>query len=110
MLCRNLVKDFERWKSVFDSHLKAHREIGLRLVNLWRSMDEPKNVFFLFEVASLERAQKFISEPALKLEKCLVSLMAKFISLKMRSDTGSLRTPKSTSGSDEFGKHVKGII
>lgn len=61
MLCRNRVKDYERWKSVFDSHLEAHRETGLRLLNLWRSMDEPNNVFFLFEVASLEKAQKFIS-------------------------------------------------
>jgi hypothetical protein len=63
MLCRNRVADFAQWKSVFDSHLRAHQETGLRLVNLWRCIDVPNNVFFLFQVSSLERAQRFISDP-----------------------------------------------
>ena len=63
MLCRNRVKDYAKWKSVFDSHLEAHEKTGLRLLNLWRSMDEPNNVFFLFVVLSLEKVQKFVSAP-----------------------------------------------
>lgn len=63
MLCRNRVEDFAQWKSVFDSHLKAHQDKGLRLDNLLRCIDEPNNVFFLFEVSSLEKAQRFISDP-----------------------------------------------
>ena len=49
MLCRNRVRDFETWKKLFDSHAQAHREAGLHLTSLWRSTDEPNNVFFLFE-------------------------------------------------------------
>jgi hypothetical protein len=63
LLCRNRVADFSRWKAVFASHEAAHREAGLRLVNLWRSVEQPNNVFFLFEVASLDKARDFISNP-----------------------------------------------
>jgi len=63
MLCRNRVADFSRWKAVFASHEAAHREAGLRLVSLWRAVEEPNNVFFMFEVASLDKARKFISNP-----------------------------------------------
>jgi hypothetical protein len=64
MLCRNRVTDFTKWKDAFDSHAPAHREAGLRLANLWRSVEEPDNVFFMFEVADLERARAFIGDPA----------------------------------------------
>ena len=63
MLCRNRVSDFAKWKKVFDSHAPAHREAGLHLKSLWRGVEEPNNVFFLFEVANLEKAHEFISNP-----------------------------------------------
>jgi hypothetical protein len=64
ILCRNRVADFSKWKAVFDSHAAAHRAAGLQLRDLWRETGESNNVFFLFEVTSLERAQAFISDPA----------------------------------------------
>ena len=64
MLCRNRVADFAKWKAVFASHASAHREAGLRLMNLWRGLEDPNNVFFLFEVTSLDKARAFISNPA----------------------------------------------
>ena len=63
MLCRNRVADFEQWRTVFASHEEAHREAGLRLVSIWRSVEEPNNVFFMFGVASLDKARAFISNP-----------------------------------------------
>lgn len=63
MLCRNRVADFSRWKAVFSSHEAAHQDAGLRLVNIWRSIEEPDNIFFMFEVASRDRAREFISNP-----------------------------------------------
>ncbi|HEY5176540.1 MAG TPA: hypothetical protein VII95_13350 [Terriglobales bacterium] len=63
MLCRNRVADFSRWKAVFASHRAAHQEAGLRLVHIWRSVEEPNNVFFLFEVASMDKAREFIGNP-----------------------------------------------
>jgi len=61
MLCRNRVADFARWRKVFASHEPAHREAGLRL--LWLAVEQPNNVFFLFEVSSMEKAKGFISNP-----------------------------------------------
>jgi hypothetical protein len=63
MLCRNRVKDFARWKSVFASHAAAHQKAGLRLINIWRSVEQPNNVFFIFEVAEVDKAREFISNP-----------------------------------------------
>jgi hypothetical protein len=63
MLCRNRVRDFDAWQRVFVSHAAAHRDAGLDLVRLWRALDEPNNVFFLFELHDLERARAFVSAP-----------------------------------------------
>jgi hypothetical protein len=64
MLCRNHVADFSRWKRVFDSHAAAHRDAGLHLRNFWRGVEDPNQVFFLFEVTDSEKARAFISDPA----------------------------------------------
>jgi hypothetical protein len=61
MLCRNRVADFLRWRAVFASHEAAHQKAGLRLLSIWRTVEEPNNVFFMFKVASLDKARKFIS-------------------------------------------------
>ena len=61
MLCRNRVKDFSHWRAVLASHEAAHLNAGLRLV--WLVVEQGSNVFFLFEVASMEKARKFIGDP-----------------------------------------------
>lgn len=63
MLCRNRVKDYAKWRAVFDSHTEAHRETGFRLVNMWRSMEDPNNIFFLIEIANIDKAKEFINSP-----------------------------------------------
>ena len=64
LLCRNRVTDFATWKRVFDSHAGGHRDAGLRLLHLWRGLEEPENVFFLFEVLDMEKARGFIDGPS----------------------------------------------
>jgi hypothetical protein len=63
MLCRNKVTDFAARKAVFDSHREAQEASGLTLENLWRSIDDPNHIFFLFAVADLHQAKAFISSP-----------------------------------------------
>jgi hypothetical protein len=60
LLCRNKVKDFDYWKGGFDQDRTAQERAGLRLVNLWRSADDPNEVFFLFSVADRMKAEEFI--------------------------------------------------
>jgi hypothetical protein len=64
LLCRNRVADFSRWHAVLASHQAAHRDAGLRLLHLWRCAEDPNNAFFLFEVASVDKARAFIDDPA----------------------------------------------
>ena len=63
LLCRNRVRDYDRWKAVFDANRADCDAAGLRLVRLWRELTEPENVFFLFEVEDMERARAFLAAP-----------------------------------------------
>jgi len=63
MLCRNRVEDFTAWKRVFDTHAAAHRDAGLTLRQLARGLEDPSDVYFAFEVASVDLAKAFISAP-----------------------------------------------
>lgn len=63
MLSRNRVEDYSKWKRVFDSQASAAREAGLHLTDLWRDVQDPNNVFFLFHVGDLEKARAFIADP-----------------------------------------------
>ncbi len=64
MLCRNTVNDFQQWKAIFNSHKELHQKAGLRLIGVWRATDNPNNIFFNFEIESIEKAQAFIDDPA----------------------------------------------
>jgi hypothetical protein len=64
LLVRHEVADFEAWKAVFDSHAEAQHEAGLRVTRVLRNIDNPNDVFLLFEVDDLEKARGFVSSPA----------------------------------------------
>ena len=63
MLSRNRVLDFDRWKAVFAADAEAHRAAGLHFEKLWRNVEDPHEIFFLFAVESVEKAKEFISAP-----------------------------------------------
>ena len=63
MVCRNRVVDFAAWRGVFESHASAHRAAGMQLRTLARELAEPNNVFFTFEIETVERAKAFIDAP-----------------------------------------------
>ncbi len=63
LICRNRVADYARWRAVFDSHAEAHQETGLRLTSMWRDIEDPNNIFFLFDVLDTDKAREFVSSP-----------------------------------------------
>jgi hypothetical protein len=63
MLCRNKVRDFATWKRVFDTHAAAHRAAGLELLHVARNLGDPNDVYFVFEIDTVERAKAFINAP-----------------------------------------------
>ncbi|MGH7959822.1 MAG: DUF3764 family protein [Opitutaceae bacterium] len=64
MICWNEVKDFDAWEANFDSHAEQHRAAGLTLEGLWRDIDDPNEVVFIFQVSDLEKARAFVTDPA----------------------------------------------
>ena len=64
MLVRNKVRDFDVWKQVFDEGLSDTHEAGLGLVHLWRSIEDPNEVFFLLSISDMARARAFTESPA----------------------------------------------
>ena len=63
LLVRNKVQEFDHWKSVFDANLEPPRAAGLTLSRMWRSIADPNEVFFLFEVEDRGRAEAFMQAP-----------------------------------------------
>lgn len=48
---------------MFDSHADAQHQSGLHLQRLWRGLDDPHDVFILFEVTDLEKTRSFVTSP-----------------------------------------------
>ncbi|MHC4923315.1 MAG: hypothetical protein ACYTG4_04465 [Planctomycetota bacterium] len=63
MLVRNRVADYDKWKAVFDAQESRNIDAGLTLAKLWRSSDDPNNVFFLLDVSDRAKAVDFLQHP-----------------------------------------------
>ena len=61
LLVRNRVKDADRWKRVFDA--QAGAAAGLTVLQVWRSVDAPDQVFFLLDVEDRKRAEAYMASP-----------------------------------------------
>ncbi|NKC01400.1 MAG: hypothetical protein GKR90_23280 [Pseudomonadales bacterium] len=63
LLVRNRVQDFAVWLKHFEDDHEAATAHGLVLIRLWRSVDEPNNIFFLFEIETVAKADAFMARP-----------------------------------------------
>lgn len=63
LLCRNRVRDFARWKAVFDANTAAAAEAGLHLLHLGQEEGDPGQVHFLFRVEDPAAARAFLQAP-----------------------------------------------
>jgi hypothetical protein len=66
LFIRHQVADFAKWKPVYDGHLAARQNAGLREKNLLRSINNPNEVVLLFEAEDLTRAQTFTESSELR--------------------------------------------
>ena len=66
LVARHKVKDFKKWKLVFDEHAVAKGSGGCKGGRLFRSSEDPNHVLVLFEWDSHENARKFAQSPKLK--------------------------------------------
>lgn len=63
LLVRNKVKDFSTWHTHFEADREAAAEYGVTLAMLWRTADDPKDVYFLLNVETVEQANAFMARP-----------------------------------------------
>jgi hypothetical protein len=66
LLVRHKVREFSLWKPVFESHRRAHQAATLKLGLVLRSQEDPNDVFVLFDVGDVRKAQRFLNSAKFK--------------------------------------------
>lgn len=68
LLERHRVRDYARWREVFDADAGNREAAGCRGARVFRDAEDPEEVVVLFEWDSLERARRRIESARLKEE------------------------------------------
>lgn len=66
ILVHHKVEDYKKWKPVFDEHGVFRSENGSKGGKVFRSANDPNDVFVLLEWESIESLQKFSQSDSLK--------------------------------------------
>ena len=70
ILGRYKVEDLASWKKTIASDRQRHLAMGLHFEEVWVNVDDPKEIFFTFEVDDLDKARAGLREAgALDAEK-----------------------------------------
>jgi hypothetical protein len=57
ILGRHKVDDVEAWKRVMEADRQQHLGMGLHFEEVWSNVDDPREIFFIFEVDDLDQAR-----------------------------------------------------
>ncbi|OEU43323.1 hypothetical protein BGV40_04525 [Methanosarcina sp. Ant1] len=63
---KHRVEDYSRWKPFFDEHGSTRDNAGCKGGQLFRSLDNPNEIFILFEWDTKDKASKFVESADLK--------------------------------------------
>ena len=66
VLIRHKVADFAKWKPVYDAHLSARQNAGLKEEHLFRNADDQNEVLLLFSVEDVDKAKAFTASDDLR--------------------------------------------
>jgi heme-degrading monooxygenase HmoA len=66
MLVHHKVRDFGKWKPFYDRHEATRKASGLKGSQVFQNVEDPTDVFMLFEWDSTENAKKFSMSEDLK--------------------------------------------
>ena len=65
LLERHKVRDYDRWREVFDADAGGREAAGCRGTRIFRNADDPEEVVVLFEWDTLKRARQRIESATL---------------------------------------------
>jgi quinol monooxygenase YgiN len=66
LLIKHKVKDYPRWKKIFDEFKDTRKAGGEKSYEIFHPEDDPKNLLAIFEWDNLANAKKFVVSPELK--------------------------------------------
>jgi len=66
LIIRHKVKDYSKWRPLFDGHAPAQKLAGLTDPRVFRSTDDENEVVILFSADDTKRARDFVASPDLK--------------------------------------------
>jgi heme-degrading monooxygenase HmoA len=66
MIVHHKVRDFAQWKPVYDGHESTRKASGSKSAQIFQNVEDPTDVFVLFEWDSLEKGKKFAMSDDLK--------------------------------------------
>lgn len=66
LLVHHKVEDYNKFKPVFDGHASMRSQGGSRGGKIFRSTNDPNELFVLLEWDSLQNAQKFAQSDSIK--------------------------------------------
>jgi quinol monooxygenase YgiN len=66
MIIHHRVRDYTTWRPVFDAHEPIRIAAGLSNAGVFRSADDPDDLFLLFEFADRQKAEAFAASDELK--------------------------------------------
>ena len=63
---KHTVKDYAKWKTLFDNDSVARTEAGMKLITVSRGIDKPNDINLAFEITDVQKAKDFAADPRLK--------------------------------------------
>lgn len=66
VLIRSKVKDYDKWKTIFDEHATTRKTSGSKGGRLFRNDEDPNELVIVFKWDSIENARKFAQSEELK--------------------------------------------
>jgi len=66
LLVHHKVEDYGKWKPIFDGHADFRSQNGCKDGKVFRSTNNPNEIFILFEWDNVANAQKFAQSDSLK--------------------------------------------
>ena len=75
LIIRHRVKDFLKWKPIYDAHGSVTKKAGCRNEQLFRSSENPKDLVLLFELNSIDNARDFSQSSELKKAMCAAGVV-----------------------------------
>ena len=60
LVVKNTLKDYEVWRTLFDSNAAMQAEYGMHPRGIYQSKEDPNTVFVVLEVDDMARAQEMM--------------------------------------------------